>query len=78
MKVKVLGPGCPRCKATYENVKRVVEREGIDAEIEYVTDMDEVIKLGVLATPAVWVDGEVVLQGKIPSEGELLKHLKRS
>lgn len=72
MKVKVVGPGCPRCKATYEIVKKVVERERLNVEVEYVTDMNEALKLGVIATPAVWIDGEVVIQGKIPTESEVL------
>ncbi|AGK60840.1 small redox-active disulfide protein 2 [Archaeoglobus sulfaticallidus PM70-1] len=77
MKIKVLGPGCPRCKATYEVVKKVVEKERTDADIEYVTDMSEATKFGVLVTPAVWVDGEIVIQGKIPSESEILKFIKK-
>lgn len=77
MKVKVIGPGCPRCKATFDVVKKVVEKEGIDAELEYITDMNEAIEMGVLATPAVWIDGEVVIQGKIPKESEVLKFIKK-
>lgn len=77
MKVKVIGPGCPRCKATYEIVKKVVEKEGLDVEIEYVTDMNEAINLGVVATPAVWIDGKVVIQGKIPKESEILGFIKK-
>jgi len=77
MKVKVIGPGCARCKATYEIVKKIVESEGLDVELEYVTDMNEAAKLGVIATPAVWIDGEVVIQGKIPKESELLGYIKK-
>lgn len=77
MKVKIIGPGCPRCKATFDVVKKVVEKEGIDAELEYITDMNEAIEMGVLATPAVWIDGEVVIQGKIPKESEVLKFIKK-
>ncbi len=55
MKIKVIGPGCARCKATFDVVKKVVEKEGLDVELEYVTDMNEAIELGVVATPAVWL-----------------------
>ncbi|HIP25118.1 MAG TPA: thioredoxin family protein [Archaeoglobus profundus] len=58
-------------------MKKVVEKERLDADIEYVTDMSSVAKLGVLVTPAVWVDGEIVIQGKIPSESEILKFIKK-
>ena len=77
MEIKVVGPGCPRCKATYDNVKKVVEKEKLDAKIEYITDINEAAKLGVLATPAVVIDGEVVIQGKVPTESEILKYLKK-
>ena len=58
-------------------MKKVVEKERLDANIEYVTDMSSVAKLRVLVTPAVWVDGEIVIQGKIPSESEILKFIKK-
>ncbi|ADB57731.1 MTH895/ArsE family thioredoxin-like protein [Archaeoglobus profundus] len=77
MKIKVVGPGCPRCKATYKIVKKVIDKEGLDAELEYVTDMNEAANLGVIATPAVWIDGEVVIQGKVPKESELLEIIKK-
>ena len=77
MKVKVIGPGCVRCKATFDVVKKVVETEKLDIELEYVTDMNEAIKLGILATPAVWIDGKVVIQGKIPKESEILSFIKK-
>ncbi len=77
MKIKVIGPGCARCKATFDVVKKVVEKEGLDVELEYVTDMNEAIELGVVATPAVWVDGKVVIQGKIPKESEILSIIKK-
>ena len=77
MKIKVVGPGCARCKANFDVVKKVVEKEGLDVELEYVTDMNEAIELGVVATPAVWVDGKVVIQGKIPKESEILEIIKK-
>ncbi|MET1123913.1 MAG: MTH895/ArsE family thioredoxin-like protein [Archaeoglobaceae archaeon] len=77
MNVKVVGPGCPRCKATYDLVKKVVEKEGLDVEIEYITDMNRAIELGVIATPAVVVDGKVVIQGRIPKESEILEIIKK-
>jgi small redox-active disulfide protein 2 len=77
MKVKVVGPGCARCKATLELVKKVVEREKINAKVEYVTDMKRAVELGIMATPAVIVDGKIVVQGRIPSESEIVKALKK-
>jgi len=73
----VVGPGCARCKATFELVKKVVEKEKLNVELEYVTDMNEAFKLGVVATPAVVVDGKVVVQGKIPKESEILSFIRK-
>lgn len=77
LRIKVLGTGCPRCKATYELVKKIVEREKIEAELEYVTDLDKMLELGAMASPAIWIDGEVVLQGRMPSEEEISEILKK-
>ncbi|NHW88353.1 MAG: thioredoxin family protein [Archaeoglobales archaeon] len=77
MDVKVVGPGCARCKTTLELVKKVVEREKINAKVEYVTDMKREVELGIMATPAVIVDGKIVVQGRIPSESEIVKALKK-
>jgi len=77
MEVKVVEPGCARCKATLELVKKVVEREKINAKVEYVTDMRRAVELGIMATPAVIVDGEIIVQGRIPSESEIVKALKK-
>lgn len=73
----VVGPGCARCKATFELVKKVVEKEKLNVELEYVTDMNEAFKLGVVVTPAVVVDGKVVVQGKIPKESEILSFIRK-
>jgi small redox-active disulfide protein 2 len=75
--MEVVGPGCARCKATLELVKKVVEREKINAKVEYVTDMKRGVELGIMATPAVIVDGKIVVQGRIPSESEIVKALKK-
>jgi small redox-active disulfide protein 2 len=77
MEVKVVGPGCARCKATFELVKKVVERGKINAKVEYVTDMKRAVELGIMATPAVIVDGKIVVQGRIPFESEIVKALKK-
>lgn len=76
MKIEVCGPGCPRCIATEEVVKRVVKKLGIDAEITKVSDFNKMTDLGVMMTPAVVVNGEVKIQGKIPTEEEIEKILR--
>ena len=71
MEIKVLGPGCAKCKKTEKIVKEVVAAEGSDATVEKVTDMMEIAGFGVIATPSVVVDGEVKCAGKIPSKDEI-------
>ena len=69
MEIKVLGPGCPKCKQTEEIVKQAVAEEGIAANIEKVTDIMKIAGYGVFGTPAVIIDGEVKSVGKIPKKG---------
>jgi len=71
MKIKVLGPGCPKCEATKKNVEEAVNESGLNADITKVTDAMEIAKHGVFGTPAVVVDGEVKSVGKIPTKDEI-------
>lgn len=72
MKIEVLGPGCPKCHNTEENVRKAVAELGKTAEVVKVTDIMEMIKRGVMRTPAVIVNGKIVIQGKIPT----VEHVK--
>ena len=76
MKVQILGTGCPRCVRTEQNVRRAAENLGIDAEIEKITDVNEIVDYGITSTPAVVVDGEVKFSGEIPSVEEIEKVLE--
>ena len=76
MEIKVLGPGCARCEKTAQLVKEVVTATGTDARVEKVTDMMQIAGYGVVATPAVMVDGEVKSTGKIPKKDEIAGWLK--
>jgi small redox-active disulfide protein 2 len=71
MEIKVLGPGCPKCKQTEQRVREAVAEAGIEANVEKVTDIMEIAGYGVLGTPAVVIDGEVKSVGKIPSIKEI-------
>jgi len=71
MEIKVLGPGCARCRQTADHVEAAVTEAGIDATIEKVTDAMEIAGYGVFGTPAVVIDGEVKCVGKIPSKEEV-------
>ena len=71
MEIKVLGPGCPKCNQTEKIVKEVIAEEGVDAQIEKVTNAMEIAGYGVFGTQAVVVDGEVKSVGKIPSKEDV-------
>lgn len=76
MEIKVLGPGCPRCQQTEENVKEAVSEAGLDASIDKITDVMEIATYGVFGTPAVIVEGEVKSVGKVPKKEEILSWFK--
>jgi len=67
MKIQVLGTGCPKCKKTAEAAELAVNELGIEAEIVKVTDLNEIMKFGVMLTPALALDGEVKVVGKVPT-----------
>ena len=69
--IKILGTGCPSCISTEKIVSDVVNQLNIDAKIEKVTDIMEIMFYDLMRTPAIVVDGKVVLVGKIPSKEEV-------
>jgi len=71
MEIKVLGPGCPKCKQTEDIVNQAVSEAGVAADVVKVTDTMEIAKHGVFGTPAVVVDGEVKSVGKIPTKDDI-------
>ena len=73
MEIKVLGSGCSRCHKALEVVEKVVKENGVDAQVEYVTDIMKVMEYNIMATPAVVVDGVVKIKGTVPSEADVKK-----
>lgn len=77
VEIAVVGSGCARCRQTAEVVRKAVERAGVDATISKVADLREIMKLRVLKTPAVAVDGEVKISGRVPTVEEITSLLSR-
>lgn len=71
MKIEILGIGCPKCKILYENAKKAVQEKGVQAEVIKVEDMDKITEYGVMMTPALVIDGEVKVAGKVSSSEEI-------
>jgi len=76
MKIQILGTGCPKCRQTEVNAKEAVKSLGVTAEVDKVTDINQIVEFGVIATPALAVDGEVKFIGKIPTVKEIKEVLK--
>lgn len=71
LKIKILGGGCANCKRLEAVTRKVVEKQGIEAEFEHVTEYAEIMKWPVLSTPGLVVDEQLVCAGRIPSETEI-------
>ncbi len=71
MEIKIIGPGCPKCEQTMKRVKEAVMETGVDADIEKITDVMEIAGYGIFGTPAVLVDGDVKIVGKIPKKEDI-------
>ena len=71
MEIKVLGTGCAKCKSLEKATIQVVNEAGIDATVTKVEDFIEIMKLGVMTTPALVVDGKVLVKGRVPSVSEI-------
>ena len=73
--IKILGPGCANCKRVEMLVRKVVVTQGLEAEIEKVTDFQEINKYPILSTPGLVLNGKVLSSGRIPTEAEVREWL---
>ena len=76
MKIEILGTGCPKCKKLNQLAEEVINELGVSAEIIKVTDINKIIDYGVMVTPALVIDGEVKVAGKIPDKPEITKWIE--
>jgi len=71
MKIQILGTGCPKCKSLEKVTREVVEQNGIEATVTKIEDIIEIMKFNIMTTPALVVDGKVLVKGRVPSKEEL-------
>lgn len=76
MNIKVIGTGCEKCDKLYANVQEAVNMMGCEAQVEKIEDLMEIIKLGVMTSPSLMIDGKLVVSGRIAKPAEILKLLK--
>ena len=75
MEIKVLGTGCPKCKKLYDDAEKAIAQAGLEASLTKVEKIDEIMKYGVMMTPALVVAGEVKCAGRIPKVPEMVTWL---
>jgi small redox-active disulfide protein 2 len=77
VKIEILGTGCPKCKKLNELVEEAINELVVSAEIIKVTDINKIIDYGVMVTPALVIDGDVKMAGKIPEKEEIEKWIEK-
>ncbi len=77
MKIQILGVGCPKCKMLMENVQAAVKELDIEADIEKVTELSEIVGFGVMTTPGLVINGKVVAAGKVLNVNEIKDFLNK-
>ncbi len=77
MKIEILGSGCAKCKSVEKLVRNIVEELGIKADIVKVEDLQEIVNRGIMMTPAVFIDGEAKIVGRVPTADELKKLIQQ-
>jgi len=78
MKIEILGTGCPKCKKLNELTKEVIQELGISAEIKKITNINDIIDYGVIVTPAIVIDGDVKIAGKIPEKEKIKRWIEEA
>ena len=76
LKIQILGTGCPKCKKLTETAEAAAQALALDYEIEKITEINEIMKFGVMMTPGLAVDGDVKVAGKVPTLDEVKQMLK--
>ena len=76
MKIKVLGTGCPKCKKLYAEAQKAISASGVQADLEKVEKITEIIKYGVMSMPGLVIDEEVKASGRIPNSDEIVSWIK--
>jgi len=77
MDIKIIGSGCPDCDRLHANTLAALKELGIDADVQKIGDLIEIVKLGVMSAPSLMVDGKLIVAGKIASQKEIVKLLKK-
>lgn len=77
MKIQVLGSGCPTCKKLFEITKTAVKDMGLTDEVEYITDIQQILNMGLMSSPVLAVDGKPAFVGFVPNVEEIKKAIQK-
>lgn len=77
MEIKVLGPGCPKCKTLEKTVKEVLSETGINAEVKKITDFKEIASHGIMLTPGLIINGKIKSTGRVLNKNEVKKFIEQ-
>ena len=78
MKIQVLGSGCPTCKKLFELTKQAVEELGLKIEVEYITDIQRIVEMGIMSSPVLAIDDKPILVGFVPNIEKIKKIINDS
>ncbi|MEW6720557.1 MAG: thioredoxin family protein [Thermodesulfobacteriota bacterium] len=76
--IKVFGQGCPRCRQLEEDVRTILAETGIDADLEHVSDLKEIMRSGIMGTPALMIGGKVLAAGSVPAKAKIREWIERA
>jgi len=77
MQIQVLGSGCPTCKKLFELTKQAVEELDLKTEVEYITDIQKIVEMGVMSSPVLAIDGKPVITGFLPDVEKIKETIKK-
>jgi small redox-active disulfide protein 2 len=77
MRIQILGTGCPKCRLLEEHARQAVKELGVSAEIEKVTDIEEIMRFGVMMTPALAINGSVKAVGRVLTKDQIAEFIKK-
>jgi len=77
MKIQVLGSGCPTCKKLFELTKKAVKELNLKTEVEYITDIQKIVEMGVMSSPVLAINGKPILTGFVPDIKKIKEAIKK-
>ena len=77
MKIQILGSGCPTCKKLFELTKQAVEELGLKIEVEYITDIQKIVEMGIMSSPVLAINGKPTLTGFVPDIEKIKEAIKK-